>query len=243
MSLERRLTEALRLTDGYQPSLDLFARLTRSIEEDRAHRKRVIIAVSAVIAGLAALTVFLAAMAETGTGGTIGWPRWVLQVAVVATNATVLILLGPVLRRFGRPLVEEIFRQASDQGERFTRLLDIAYYLVFGGMIFLILELDDPGALVLATGVHVKETVEQIAVFLVMLGIAHTVNLFVLPLVGLLFSSLTRRALRSRAGERAAPVSPRARRADQVAMAIVITAVLGAIAGTLIVVGISLSGL
>jgi hypothetical protein len=237
MSLERRLREALRLTDGYQPSHDLFARLTRSIEEDRAHRKRVILAVLAVVAGLAALTIFLAVMAETGTEGTIGWPRWVLQVAVVATNASVLMLLGPGLRRFGRPLVEEILRLAPDRGERFTRLLDIAYYLVFSGMLLLSLNLDDPGALVLATSEQITAPVRQVAVFLLMLGIAHTVNLVVLPVVGLLFTSTSRRALRSRS---AGPVSANATRADRVARAIVITVVLGAIAATLALVGVVL---
>jgi hypothetical protein len=53
---------------------------------------------------------------------------------------------------------------------------------------------------------------------------------------------VTRRALRSQAGI-AAPQSPQARRADRVVMAIVITAVLGAIAGTLVVVGLGVTGL
>ena len=40
MTVEQRLRDALHRADGYAPSPDLFARVQRSIEEDRAHRRR-----------------------------------------------------------------------------------------------------------------------------------------------------------------------------------------------------------
>lgn len=72
---------------------------------------------------------------------------------------------------------------------------------------------------------------------------AHTVNLAVLPFVGLPFSSTIRRATRGRPGPPVGPASANARRADRIVMATLIALTLGAIAGTLIPLAFALMGL
>lgn len=242
MSLERRLSEALHRADSYQPSVDLFARLSRSIEEDQAHRRRVQTTVVATVGGLAVLSALLAFVAEPAPGGAIGLPKWALQLVMALVMTVVLITLGPVIRRLGEPLLSDVFHMSPATGERFSRLLDIAYYLFFGGGILLSLDLTDGGLLLDVGNEALIEAAWGMAIYLAVLGLAHAGNLLFLPLVGLMFSSLTRRARRNAAGVDAPPISERARKVDRLTMAMVLTATLIGIGGTLAVIVLVIAG-
>jgi hypothetical protein len=126
-------------------------------------------------------------------------------------------------------------------GERFSRLLDIAYYLFFGGGILSSLDLTEAGALIPTEGLRFG--VEQVALFFTVLGLAHVGNLLLLPIVGLLFSSVTRRARRRAAGSEAPPMSERARKTDRLAMVIVLAAALLGIGGGLLVIALVVRGM
>lgn len=243
MSLERRIADALHAADDYEPSNDLFARLHRSIEEDRAHRRRVRTTIGLVSLGVVLLAGFLAAVAQRSSDGTVIVPKWSIQVAVALILTTVLISLGPVLRRLGSPLLDEVFHLSASTGQRFSRLLDIAYYLFFGGLIVNAL---DPRGLADQVGISSDEmwtALAQIAGFLLQLGVVHTINLALLPLIGLLFNSSVRRARRRAAGAAAPAESPDAHKADRVAGIIVMTVAVLAIAGALVLVGVVLVSL
>ena len=233
MSLERRIADALHAADDYQPSVDLFARLHRSIEEDRAHRRRVRIALALVSVGVLLLIGFIVAVADRDPQEVVTIPRWSVQTVVAAVLITVLIALGPVLRRLGSPLLEEVFHLNPPAGQRFSRLLDIAYYLFFGGLIVSGVGTRGLVERVAISSDEVRLGIAQIAGFLLQLGIVHTVNLALLPVIGLLFNSLTRRAARRSAGINAPAESPAARKSDRLAGAIVMTVAGLAIAGTL----------
>jgi hypothetical protein len=234
MSLESRLTNALHQTDGYQPSPDLFARVARSIEEDRKHRRRTRLATVAVIVSLGVIVAFLVAVSDRDSDGVLGWPKWSLQMVVLAILGAVLISLGPAIGRYGQPLLADVFHLGPATGERFARLLDIAYYVGFGGAILLSLDLTAPGEVVVITSEGLSEPLSQVAVVLLMLGLSHTGNLLLIPVVGLLYSSLVRRTARHAAGAAAPPVSRAARNADRVAMALVLTVVLVGITAVLV---------
>ena len=242
MSLERRLTEALHQGDGYQPSVDLFARLSRSIEEDKKHRRRIRRGTAAVVAGLAILATFLIELADRDPDGVLVLPKWSMQVVVFALLTSCLVVFGPAIRRLGQPYLAEVFHVSPATGERFSRLLDIAYYLFFGGGILSSLDLTEAASLVPATE-SLEFGVEQVALFLSVLGLAHVGNLLLLPTVGLLFASVTRRARRRAAGSEAPPMSERARKTDRLAMVIVLTAVLLGIGGGLLVIALAVMGM
>ena len=53
--VEQRLIDALRSTERVDPSPDLWSRIVHSIDEDRAHRRRVRAAVVATLGTLGAL--------------------------------------------------------------------------------------------------------------------------------------------------------------------------------------------
>jgi len=242
MSLESRLTEALHQTDDYQPSVDLFARLSRSIEEDQAHRRRIRNGSAAVVAGLGILATFLIALADHDPDGVLVLPKWSMQVVVFALLTSCLIVFGPAIRRLGQPYLADVFHMSPATGERFSRLLDIAYYLFFGGGILSSLDLTEAGSLIPASE-SLRFGVEQVALFLTVLGLAHVGNLLLLPIVGLLFASVTRRARRRIAGSEAPPASQRARKTNRLAMAIVLTAVLLGIGGGLLVIALVVRGM
>jgi hypothetical protein len=242
MSLESRLTEALHQTDDYQPSVDLFARLSRSIEEDRAHRRRIRSGSAAVVAGLGILATFLIALADHDPDRQLVLPKWSMQVVVFALLTSCLTVFGPAIRRLGQPYLADVFHMSPATGERFSRLLDIAYYLFFGGGILASLDLTEAGSLIPATE-SLRFGVGQVGRFLTILGLAHVGNLLLLPIVGLLFASVIRRARRRAAGSDAPPVSERARKVDRLAMAIVLTAVLLGIGGGLLVIALVVRGM
>lgn len=243
MSLERRIADALHAADDYQPSVDLFARLHRSIEEDRAHRRRVRVTLALVGTGAFAVVAFLVSVAERSSEGVVTVPKWSIQVVAAFVLIAILITLGPVLRRLGSPLLEEVFHLNPATGVRFSRLLDIAYYLFFGGLIVSAIDTRGLTAQVQASSEEVWIALAQIAGFLLQLGVVHTVNLALLPVIGLLFNSSIRRARRSSSGEAAPPESASARKADRLAGAIVMTAAGVAIAGALALVGVILVSL
>lgn len=243
MSLEKRISDALHAADDYQPSVDLFARLHRSIEEDRAHRRRLRVTLALVGTGLFVVFAFLVAVAQRSSDGVVTVPKWSIQVVVAFVLITVLIALGPVLRRLGSPLLEEVFHLNPPTGVRFSRLLDIAYYLFFGGLIVSAIETRGLAGQVQASSEEAWIALAQVAGFLLQLGIVHTINLALLPVIGLLFNSLTRRARRRAEGPDAPQESPYARKADRLATAIVMTAAGVAIAGALALVGVILVSL
>jgi hypothetical protein len=223
MSVERRVSEALQATGDYQPSIDLYARLSGSIAETRAHRRRVRWTVAAVCFETLLLAGFLVSVARFGPDGLEGFPSWSLQLAMVFVLLSVLVAMGPTVRRLGTPLIEEVFRMSPETGRAFSRLLDIAYYLFFTGGILNGVRLDDLGATVDVA--HLSGPVQAVAAFLTFLGVAHIANLAVLPLLGLIFSAVTRRANRRATGFPAEPASPQARSADRLATAIVMVGV------------------
>jgi len=242
MSLESRLTEALRQADHYQPSVDLFARLSRSIQEDQAHRRRIRRWSAAVMVGFGILASFLIALADRDPDGVLLLPKWSMQVVVFAVLTSCLLVLGPAIRRLGQPYLADIFHMSPATGDRFSRLLDIAYYLFFGGGILSSLDLTQAGSLVPANE-SLRFGVEQVALFLTALGLAHVGNLLLLPVVGLVFTSLTRRARRRMAGSEAPPVSEKARRTDRLVMAILLTVVLLGMGAALSVVALAVTGI
>ena len=243
MSLERRLTEALHQTDDYQPSVDLFARLSRSIEEDRAHRRRLGRAIVAVLVGFALLASFLVAQADRDPAGVLVVPKWSMQVVMAVVLVSCLLAFGPAIRRLGQPYLSDVFHMDPTTGGRFASLLDIAYYLFFAGGILSNLDVTEAGSLVPAA-TSLEAVMEEVAYFLTILGAAHVGNLVVLPVVGLLFSSLTRRARRRTAGTQGPAASERAAKTDRLVMAIVVVAVvLLGLGGGLVVIALLVMGL
>lgn len=241
MSLEQRLIETLHRADDFEPSPDLFARVERSLEEDLRHRRRMLWVGSSLVAGAIACAFYLREAITVAPSGRLIVPGWALIVLTTILQVTVVLTIGPTLRRFGRPFIADVFRLDPATGDRFVALLDIAFYLFFFGNIIVRADLQSWDQWVIL-GTEAWEWTARFAFFLLVMGIAHAFTIATLPLVGLFHSSLVRRAKRREAGATAPPVSARAEQAERVVRFIVWGMAGLAALATLVAVGILVVG-
>lgn len=237
MTLEERLTSTLRRADEYRPSRDLFARVERSIDADVAHRARIrhVVAASVGVVWLAVAYLWWAVTADPS--GDLVVRVWTLEVFELALLVGSMAALAPMIRRFGRIYVGAVFHLSPDTGDRFLRLLDLAYYLFFTGLIIVGSDLTAlDGTVSVQRGL--TGTLQRLAVFLVVMGASHAANLLLMPLVGLVYNALHRRGLRRAAGDAAPPLSARANAADRVSTWLVFGLAGIAAVGALLVIGI-----
>lgn len=183
-----------------------------------------------VIAGLGiALITTWALTGVERQAGRLFVEGWRLVVAELAVAAGILFALGPNLRRFGKGLLDEVFRLNPETGARFVSVLDLAYYIAFAGLMLVDADVWDLSAALPLTEA-LSDGASRLALFLLAMGVLHTINIVVLPFIGIVFNSLQRQAIRREAGVAAPPESPRARRVDQHAKTIVIVVLVLAVA-------------
>ena len=216
MTVEERLVAAFHVADRYQPSPDLFAKVTKSIEEDAAHRKRVRRIVISVAAALGFIAAYLF-LAIDRVDGALEMPFWALEVLATGVMISIVLVLGPAIRRFGTAFESDVFHSSPDTGRSFLTLMDVAYYMIFGAYTFMTLQYvppaDAPGAESLVAQVGFE--VWRVGGLLMLMGLLHAVTIMVLPVVGLVFSANMRRASRAHLGEAAPSADPRNDRLDR----------------------------
>ena len=194
MSVEQLLRDTLHEADRYSPSPDLFKRVQRSIEEDLAHRRRMRLVVALVAVALALVGAYLAATVEV-VDGQPTWPWWALEFLVNLILVTLIVVLGPLIRRFGRIFSAAVFRANPPTARRFLALLDIAYYLVFLAYVLIEARIAPDAAWLAPGGLvdHLPHLMNRIAGMMMLMGILHSVTIVVLPLLGLIFADGWRR--------------------------------------------------
>lgn len=244
MTVEERLRNALRDTDEYQPSPDLFVKVKRSIDEDRAHRRRVLRIAAGVAAFVAAVAVWVAIWWDPAPGRE-PLPWWSVVAVVVAVEVAVVAVVGPAIRRFGRSYVDDVFRTNPATGGWFLALLDVAYYLAFSGIILVFIPFEPAPEWLGAGGLALmlQEAVVAVGLLVLAMGLLHALTIFVLPFAGLVFASTRHRMLVHESKGEWAPEVRRAHRTVTIvliAIGIVIAwqliglliAVLGAVLGS-----------
>lgn len=190
MNVEQRLVNALRSVDRVEPSADLWSRVLHSIEEDRAHRRR-------VIESFASITLTVAALTVLGVLNVVDLPsgRQVRLgvMELIETIALVLLVavLGPAIRRFGRGYAQDLWRSTPDTPTALVRLLDVAYLLVFVGYIMLTANFD-----LERSTIGVAEQLEDLGVriggLVLTMGLLHAATIMTLPVVALIANSTRR---------------------------------------------------
>lgn len=225
MNIEDRLRASLSGLDDYEPSPDLHDHIVESIEDDREHRRRVRGSLLIAVAAVVFVGVYFAIFARVESGGLVmDWRA--LEVLVAAVMVALVGIMGPIISRFGRAYVRDVFRASSDTPDRFLRLLDTAYYLVFGGYVLVTVSFRPEVRWAISGAVaQLEDAGWRIGGLLLLMGVLHAATIAVLPLIGLLFTSAQRRA-RGLGRPTAGP----ARVADLVATAAVWVMAAGAIA-------------
>lgn len=219
MNVEDRLVESLGAYARFDPSPDLFARVEVSVAEDRLRRRRMLIVAIGVAAFIALLVAGISSGVETSTVGVLLVPRWTIAISEALVLIAMLIGFGPAIRRFGAVFVAEVFDGFGDTGERFLRLIDVAYYLVFAGFILMSTALEHISDLASLTTM-LERSAERVANMMLLMGLMHAATLSVLPLIGLIHASTVRKQVRGAMPD-PPPASVAATRAERVTQILV----------------------
>ena len=195
MNVEDRLVESLRAFGGFDPSPDLFARVEVSVAEDRVRRRRAVSVWAAVFIAGAALVLGFASVVEVSPRDVLLVPRWSIALAEALVLVAMLVAFGPAIRRFGSIFVAEVFDGFGDTGDRFLRLIDVAYYLVFIGFIFMSTGLERLLDMASLTTM-LERSAQRVGNMLLLMGLMHSATLAVLPLIGLIHASTVRNQIR-----------------------------------------------
>lgn len=188
-TVEQRLARVLREGSAtVAPSRDLFARVQRSVEEDRrrqVQRRRG----AAVVACLVGAVLSVVAATASVEDGSFVMDWWILELLSNAVLVGMALWLGPFIRRFGRSYAADVFRANPQTGKSFIVLADIAYYLIFAAFILFTVRFapaESWGAT--AGAAQLQHETARLGGILLIIGILHGVNLLVLPAIGRLFT-------------------------------------------------------
>jgi uncharacterized membrane protein len=193
VSVEQLLRQAMHGADTYEVSPDLFARVKRSIDEDRAHRRRVRMAVAWSLTGVLAVALYLGAMAEV-VDGRVTWPWWSLELLTAVLMIVLILVIGPLIRRFGGIFAASVFTANRPTATHFLRVLDVAYYLTFSAFVAIEIRIvpRDEWLGPDGTAVHLDWVAGRIGVLLLLMGVLHAITIALLPVLGVVFSSIWR---------------------------------------------------
>jgi hypothetical protein len=187
VNVEQRLVNALRTTDAVEASPDLWSRVVHSIEEDRAHRRRVVISLATVTAVVALLVVIgMLNIIDTPNGQQVRVP--VMELIETIALVSLVAVLGPAIRRFGRGYAHDLWRTTPELPTALLRLLDVAYLLVFGGYI-LLTPYFDFGRSTAVVAEQVEDMLQRVGGLLLIMGLLHAATIMTLPLIALVSNS------------------------------------------------------
>ena len=192
MTFEQQVEGALHAVDQYVPSPDLFAKVRRSITEDLAHRNRVRKVLLRVGAALAAVLAYLA-LAIDVVDGVWTMSYTALELLVTAVMISIVVVMGPAIRRFGETFEQAVFGSVPETGTHVLRLLDVAYYLIFGAFIMMTTTYDPPLDLGNELAGWVEWVQFRLGGLLLLMGTLHATLVLALPVVGLVHAANRRR--------------------------------------------------
>jgi hypothetical protein len=110
---------------------------------------------------------------------------WVLEIAVTALLVAIVLVLGPLIKRFGKSYAADVFRHNPRTGKSYLVLMDVAYYLVFTAYILFTLTFSPPRAWEqVVTATQVQDQVVRVGGMLLLMGILHGLNVLSLPVIG-----------------------------------------------------------
>lgn len=187
MSVEQRLVDALRATDRVEPSPDLWTRVVHSIEEDRAHRRRVAASTAITLAIAGVLVVAGASnVVDTAAGRQVRLPA--MELIETIALVVLVVVLGPAIRRFGRGYAHDLWRRTPDTPTALLRLLDVAYLLVFGGYILVTTNFGF-GRSTINVAQQVADLCWRVGGLVLTMGLLHAATIMALPVVALISNS------------------------------------------------------
>jgi hypothetical protein len=96
----------------------------------------------------------------------------------------VVVVLGPLIKRFGRSYAGDIFRANPRTGKSYLVLMDVAYYLIFSAFILFTVTVRPSGEWERDLAAVFETQVVRLGGMLLLMGILHGLNVLTLPIIG-----------------------------------------------------------
>lgn len=110
---------------------------------------------------------------------------WVLELVVAGVLIACVVLLGPLIKRFGKTYAGDVFRANPRTGKSYLILMDVAYYLIFGAYVLFTLQFEpDNGWGQTVSAAQLQAATTRIGGMLLLMGVLHGANVLSLPVVG-----------------------------------------------------------
>ncbi|MGZ5384442.1 MAG: hypothetical protein ACXWH0_10700 [Acidimicrobiia bacterium] len=115
---------------------------------------------------------------------------WIPELLTNVVLVAIVVILGPLIKRFGKSYAADIFRGNPRTGKSYLVLMDIAYYLIFTAYVLFTVAFTRRSGWTLL-GSQIESEVIRVGGMLLLMGILHGINVLSLPLIGRLLG-LTR---------------------------------------------------
>ena len=110
---------------------------------------------------------------------------WILELITVGALLVALLVLGPLIKRFGRSYPADVFRANPRTGKSYIVLMDVAYYLIFTAFILFTTNFEpDTGWADTVGADQLRGATVRLGGMLLLMGILHGANVLSLPIVG-----------------------------------------------------------
>lgn len=109
---------------------------------------------------------------------------WAIELITNVILLAIVVVLGPIIKRFGRAYAGDIFRGNPRTGKSYLVLMDVAYYLIFIAYILFTITLEQPLEWEISTAEQLQHEIVRIGGMLLLMGILHGLNVLSLPIVG-----------------------------------------------------------
>ncbi len=114
---------------------------------------------------------------------------WILELITAAVLVTIVVVIGPLIKRFGKSYAGDVFRANPRTGKSYLVLMDFAYYLIFGAYVLFVVRFTrDTGWSDQVGGNQLQASAVRTGGLLIIMGLLHGLNVLSLPLIGRLFS-------------------------------------------------------
>jgi hypothetical protein len=115
--------------------------------------------------------------------GDVDW--WNLELVVTVVLVAVVLVLGPLIKRFGRSYAADVFRANPRTGKSYMVLMDIAYYLIFTAYILFTATFQPPRTWdATVSAAQIEDSLVRLGGMLLIMGVLHGLNVLSLPVIG-----------------------------------------------------------
>ena len=114
---------------------------------------------------------------------------WILELIAVAVMVAVVVVLGPLIKRFGRPYAADVFRANPRTGKSYLVLMDFAYYMIFGAYVLFVTKWEpDTGWEQQVNAEQLQGSAVRLGGLVLLMGLLHGLNVLTLPILGRVFT-------------------------------------------------------